>query len=112
MTVNAYIENQKSPQKEIIQRLRKIIKATFPKTEEEMRWGVPAFVGGMFYLAGFKDSVNLGLSMSGLSEKEMASFQGKGKTMRHLKFRSLDDIDEKEVVRLLKMVKRKAKCEC
>jgi hypothetical protein len=44
-------------------------------------------------------------------QKERDCFQGKGK-MRHLKFRSLDEIDEKKIVKLLKMVQKKAKCEC
>lgn len=112
MTVSEYIEKKKSPQKEILQQLRKIIKATFPKAKEEMRWGVPVFEDGKFYIVGLKDSVNLGFSVSGLNGKEMANFKGNGKLMRHLKFRSLDEIDEKKVVSLLKMVQKKAKCEC
>ncbi|MBU0527789.1 DUF1801 domain-containing protein [Candidatus Micrarchaeota archaeon] len=112
MEVKEYIEKQKSPRKEILKRLRKIIKATFPKTKEEMRWGVPVFEDGKFYVVGLKDSVNLGFSVQGLTKKEMDNFQGKGKTMRHLKFKSLEEIDEKKIVKLMKMVQKKAKCEC
>jgi len=112
MTVIEYIDKQKSLQKGILKRLRKIIKATFPKTKEEMRWGVPVFEDGKFYIVGLKDSVNLGFAVTGLTKTEMDNFQGKGKTMRHLKFKSLDEIDEKKIVKLLKMVQKKAKCEC
>jgi hypothetical protein len=108
--VNAYIKKQKSSQKEICKRLRKIIKETFPKMDEEMKLGVPWYEG-YFYIVGLKDHVNLGFSVKGLTKKEMDNFEGKGKLMRHLKFFSLDGIDEKKVVRLLKLVKKKAKCE-
>ncbi|MBD3210759.1 hypothetical protein GF318_05240 [Candidatus Micrarchaeota archaeon] len=37
-------------------------------------------------------------------------FHGRGRH-KSLKFRSLDDIDEKKVVRLLKSVKRKTRCQ-
>ncbi len=112
MTVIEYIDKQKSPQKGILKRLRKIIKATFPKTKEEMRWGVPVFEDGKFYIVGLGDSVNIGFAINGLTKAEIDNFQGKGKTMRHLKFKSLDEIDEKKIIKLLKMVQKKAKCEC
>jgi len=36
---NAYIEKQKSPQKEILQEVRKIFQKTLPGCEEKMVWG-------------------------------------------------------------------------
>ena len=38
---------------------------------------------------------------------QIAMLEGKGKTMRHMKFFSTDDIDEKKISRLLKHVKKK-----
>jgi hypothetical protein len=108
--VEAYIKKQKSPQKEICKKLRKIIKKTFPKIGEEMKLGVPWYEG-YFYIVGLKDHVNLGFSVKGLNKEEMDNFEGKGKLMRHLKFHSLEDIDEKKIVKLLKLVRKKAKCE-
>jgi len=43
--VKEYIEKQKSPQKEICKKLRKIILKTFPDTKEEMKLGVPWYEG-------------------------------------------------------------------
>jgi hypothetical protein len=40
------------------------------------------------------------------------SFGGKGKTMRHLKFYPSDGIDEKKLLRPIRLVYRKAVCEC
>jgi len=99
--VKKYIENQKSPQKEICLKVREIILKTFPDIKEEMKWGVPTFSGGRFYIGALKDHVNLGFSINGLTKEEIALFEGRGKTMRHIKIRTLKDIDEKRIVKLL-----------
>lgn len=109
--VKKYIAKQKSPQKEIIQKIRKIILKTLSKSKEEMKWGVLGYGNGKFYLVGLKDHVNLGFSIKGLSKKEQALFEGSGKTMRHIKIHSLKEINEKKIVKLLKLVDKKAVCE-
>ena len=103
--VEKYIEKQISPQKEIIQKLRKIILKTFPDINEEMKLGVPWYQG-KYYIVALKDHVNLGFSLKGLSEKEKRLFEGSGKTMKHIKIYSLKDIDEKKVVKLLRVTER------
>jgi len=102
--VGYYIERQKSPQKEICQRLRNIILETFPNIKEEMKLGVPWYEG-KYYIVALKNSVNLGFSLKGLSSKEIGLFEGGGKTMKHVKIRSPEEIDEKKIVELLRLVK-------
>ena len=106
MLVDNYLKKQPSPQKEILQRLRKLILKTIPAITEEMKMGVPWYEG-KFYLVSLKDHVNLGFSLKGLSKQEMDFFEGSGKTMRHLKFFSVKEIDQKKVVKLLKKLKVK-----
>lgn len=106
--VNDYIKGQKSPKKEICNKLRTIILNTFPSIEESMWVGVPWF-GMRYYIVALKDHVNLGFAITGLPKKELDLFEGKGKTMRHIKIFSLTDIDKKQIVKLLKIAK-KAKC--
>jgi hypothetical protein len=101
--VEKYVENQKSPQREIVQRLRSIILKTLPDIEEEFKIGVPWYEG-KFYVVALRDHVNLGFSVKGLSEQERALFEGKGKMMRHVKFYSLKDVDDARVVKLLRLV--------
>lgn len=103
--VDDYVEKQKSPQKEICAKLRRIILETFPDIKEEMKLGVPWYED-KYYIVALKDHVNLGFSLKGLSEKEIGLFEGGGKTMKHIKVRSLDEIDEKNIVKLLNVVKR------
>ena len=103
--VSEYIGKQKSPQKEIVKALRKIILKTFPKIKEEMKMGVPWYEG-RYYIVALKDHVNLGFSVKNLSEKDRTLFEGAGKTMRHIKIFSPKEIDDKKIVKLLKKVKK------
>ena len=105
MDVDRYIKKQKSPQKEICAKLRKIILKTLPGIKEEFKMGVPWY--GSYYIVALKDHVNMGFCIDGLSKKDLALLEGKGKTMRHMKFFSTDDIDEKKITLLLKHVKKK-----
>jgi hypothetical protein len=105
--VDEYIERQKTPQREIVQRLRSIILKTFHGIKEEVKMGVPWYEG-KFYVVALRDHVNLGFSVKGLSEQEIALFEGKGQLMRHMKFYSLMDVDEARVVMLLKLVAEKS----
>jgi len=104
-TVDEYIEKQQSPRKEICQRLRQIILDVFPDIKEEMKWGVPAYGDGKYYIVALKDHVNLGFTTKGLSKEDMVLFDGGGNTTKHIEIASLEKIDEKRILRLLKLVK-------
>jgi hypothetical protein len=105
-----YIDKQESPQKEILKKVRKIFLKTLPKCDEQMKWGVPVYARGKFYIAALKNHVNIGFAINGLSKNEIRLFEGGGKTMRHTKIHSLEDIDERKLVRLIKLVNKKAVC--
>jgi len=102
--VKNYLENLPSPQKEICKKIRQIILKTIPNLQESFKNGVPWYEC-KYYIVGLKDHVNIGFSVEGLSQEEMSLFEGKGKYMRHIKIYSLEDIDEKKIVKLLKIIK-------
>ncbi len=109
--VAKYLQKQKSPLKEIITILREMILTNFPKIEETvMSEGL--WYEGKFYLTTFKDHINLGVSVGGLNKEELKYFEGKGKSMRHLKFYSTNDIDEEKVLKLMQLVYGKTNCTC
>ena len=85
--VNDYIEKQKSPQKEILKKLREIFQKTLPICEEKMMWGVVTYSGGKFYIAAMKTRVHVGFAINGLNE-----------------------IDEKNLIKLIELVDKKAIC--
>jgi uncharacterized protein YdhG (YjbR/CyaY superfamily) len=105
--VDEYIEKQKSPQKEICLKLRRIVFQTFPDIEEEMKWGVPTYARGKYYFVALKDHVNFGFSLKGLSKDEQKFLEGSGKTMKHIEIRSMKEINEKQIVELLKLIWKK-----
>jgi hypothetical protein len=106
--IDRYVEKQKSPQKEICRRLRKIIADTLRSVKEEMKWGVPSFGGGAFYVVALKDHVNLGFASKGLTKEELKLFDGGGKTTRHVEIRSLQ-LDRERIVKLIRLVNEKQK---
>lgn len=105
--VDEYIDKQKSPQKKICNKLRRIIFKTFPDVKEEMKWGVPSYANGKYYFVTLKTHVNLGFSIKDLSKDKIALFQGSGKTMRVVEIKSEKDIDEKQIIKLLKLIEEK-----
>ena len=107
--IDDYINKQNSPQKEICQNLRKLVLKAFPDAKEEMKWGVPTFADGKFYIVALKDHVNLGFSIKGLTKEDTALFDGGGKTMKHIEVDKIESIDEKRIIELLKLVDKRAK---
>jgi hypothetical protein len=107
--IDEYISKQSSPQKEICMALRALISKTFPDIKEEMKWGVPAFGDGNYYIVALKDHVNLGFTLKGLTKDDEKLFDSGGKTMKHIEVTALDGIDEKRIITLLKLVEKRAK---
>ena len=105
--VDDYLEQQGSPQREICQKLRELIFKTIPNIKEEMKWGVPTYADGKYYLVALKDHVNLGFSLTGFSKEEQKLLEGSGKTMKHIQFRSIDDVNETRITELLTMFWKK-----
>ena len=108
--VDIYIEKQKSPQKEILQQVRKIFMETLPDCQEKIMWGVVTFADGKFYIAAMRNRVHVGFAVMGLSAEEIGLFEGNGKTMRHIKIPTTEIIDKSKLVELIKMVNEKVTC--
>ena len=108
--VEAYIRKQKPAEKEMLIGLREIFIKALPGCDEKIAWGVIVFGKGKFYLAAMKNRVHVGFSIVGLSSDEVSLFEGSGKTMRHIKIHSLEDIDEKRIIGLIRLVEKKASC--
>jgi len=105
--VEEYINKQESPQKEILSILRSLILKTLPNIKEKMKMGVPWYEE-KFYLVSLRDHVNLGFAVKGLSDYEMSLFEGKGKIMRHRKVYSINNINQEEIIKMLKLVFQKS----
>lgn len=105
-----YLERQTESHRKVVDDIRNLILTNFPELKETgMEEGL--WYEGKFYLATFKDHINLGVSVNGLTEKEKQNFEGTGKTMRHLKFFSQKDINKSKLLELLRLVYSKTRCE-
>ena len=91
--ISEYFDKQKSPQKEICHKLRNIVLKTLTDAGEEMKWGVPAFAEGKLYIVALKDHVNFG-------------YNDGSKKMKHIEIKSLEEIDSKKIVELIKSTKK------
>jgi hypothetical protein len=108
--VYTYIEKQKSPQREVLQEVRKIFIETLPDCQEKIMWGVITFGDGKFYIAAMRNRVHVGFVVMGLSDEEIGLFEGNGKTMRHIKVPTIESINRESLVKLINMVDKKAIC--
>jgi hypothetical protein len=108
--IKDYIEKQEPLQKEIVLKVRDIFIKTLPNCKERVAWGVIVFGDDKFYIASMKNRVHVGFAITGLSKKEIELFEGSGKTMRHIKIYSKDDIDENKLIELIKIVDKKSIC--
>jgi hypothetical protein len=108
--IEEYIDKQPSPQKEIILKVRDIFTKTLRKNNEKLAWGVMVYGDGKFYIAAMKNRVHIGFAITGLNKEEIDMFEGGGKTMRHIKIHSLEDIKEERLLKMINMVNKKATC--
>lgn len=105
--VEAYFSKQPQQQQEICRLLQRIILENFPDIKEEMKWGVPAYENGLFYLVSLKDHVNLGFSVTKLTDEEEKFFDRGGKTTRKIEIREIDEIDHQQIGNLLRLINSK-----
>lgn len=106
--VTQYISRQAKEKKAILNKLRKLICNTIPNCKEEFNWGVPVYDGGKFYIAAMKTRVHIGFAIRGLEKKDIEAFEGTGKTMRHIKIHSVEEYDEKKLIKLIRLVHKNA----
>jgi hypothetical protein len=57
-----------------------------------------------------KHRVHIGFAITGLNKEEVSRFEGSGKTMRHIKISTVEEIDEPYLFKLIKLVDKKATC--
>ena len=108
--IKEYIEKQDSTIKEMIRKIRDIFIKTIPNCKERFAWGVVVLGDDKFYIASMKNRVHVGFAITGLSKNEIRLFEGSGKTMRHIKIHSIDDINQDKLLELIKMVDKKTTC--
>lgn len=101
----AYIATLPSPQREICQRLRELILDGFPELTEAFKYNFPAYMYAtkrVCSTGGFKAHANLELDFGAHVDDPQGRVEGVGKNIRHIKIRSMEEIDEAYFLDLLR----------
>jgi hypothetical protein len=95
--VTNYIESAPTAQKEIMETLRELIHKNVDQVTEEFKWSRPVFkkVKDFAYLQANKNHVNLGFYSHFEQLPDPNNLlQGSGKMMRHIKIKSVAELDK------------------
>jgi hypothetical protein len=106
-TVPELVEALGSPRKEVVERLRRIVRETLPEAVESVKWGQPTYIlngKNIICFMVYDNHVNYGLFMG--ARVKSKRLEGTGKGLRHVKVFGLADIDEKEFARLAREAAR------
>jgi len=99
--VDAFFHKHPAPLRAILDELRKMVGQAAPEATSSIKWGMPFYeIDGhtLCALAAFKAHVNLILpGPPGTYADPNGILEGDGKTGRHLKVRSLDELPRDEV---------------
>jgi hypothetical protein len=104
--VTEYIEKAPGEHQRIMEDIRKIIHDTVPDLTEEFKWSRPVFKTNkdFAYLKVAKSYVTLGFNNYQLLRDEGNRLEGTGQDMRHVKLKSVDDIDHELFTEWFKLV--------
>jgi hypothetical protein len=102
--VTEYIDSLPAPQRDICESLRELILRNFQQLREEFKYNYPAYYferQRICSIGGFKRHANLELDYGAHLRDSRGRIEGVGKNIRHIKIRSLEEIDEEHFVELL-----------
>lgn len=93
--VTEYIEKAPGENQKIMETIRKLIHDSVPNLTEEFKWDRPVFKSNkdFAYLKVAKSHVTLGFNNFQLLNDKDNRLEGTGADMRHVKLKSVDDID-------------------
>jgi len=99
--IDGFFARQPAPLRPILEELRRLIEDAAPDADSSIKWGMPFYTmdGAMMCaLGGHKSHVNLVLSgPPGAYADPEGRLSGEGKTGRHLKVASLDELPRSAV---------------
>src|SRR6267143_6147976 len=101
--VDAYVSKVNPELRRQFQKLRLIIKKALPDVSEAVKWGVPFYTlngVGVASIAEYTEHVNLYLLQGANLSSDL--LDGTGKGMRHITVKTMAEINEKEITRLLR----------
>lgn len=95
-TVDAYIGSLRGWQREVVQKLRTIVRSQAPDATEAILWSQPVYSsnGPVVYIKAFADHVNLGFWRGNELNDAANKLVGDLPTMRHITIRHVNEVDK------------------
>jgi hypothetical protein len=111
--IDGFFARQAPALRPILEELRRLVEEAAPKANSSLKWGMPFYEKDgevVCALAGFKAHVNLILAgPPGTYDDPEGLLEGGGKTGRHLKIRTLDDMPRVAIRRWLRTAATRAR---
>lgn len=104
--VTEYIENAPASQKSILEALREMIHKDIAEVSEQVKWGFPVFrkTKDFAYIRAAKNHTTLGFyNFEKINDVENV-LEGEGNTLRHIKIRTVEDMDLNQLAEWLAAV--------
>ena len=104
-TFDLYLADQRPKHRTIIQALRKLVQRVAPKLEESVKWGNGCWLNGkapVAYVYTAPDYVQLGFFRGATLDDPKDLLEGNGQYVRHVKVRTVADIDARAFAALLR----------
>jgi hypothetical protein len=111
--IDGFFAKQQPQLRPILEELRRLVEEAAPDATSSIKWGMPFYSVGdnmMCALAGFKSHVNLILAgPPGTFGDPEGRLEGDGKTGKHLKLRTLDELPRAAIKGWLKTAAARAR---
>ena len=104
--VTTYIEKSAENHQEIMTKLRELILSVGPNVKEQFKWSRPVYAmeKDFCYLKATKKHVTIGFFEFDKIETNKQLIEGTGKSMRHVRINSPQEIDDFQIKNMLEEV--------
>lgn len=102
-SVEAIIQKLDHGKRDLAEKLRSLIKSSLPDAVATVKWGNITYTlnnQNLVWLLFYKDHLDFGFFSGAKLRSEL--LEGTGKSLRHIKIKTNEDINEPEFMRLLK----------
>jgi hypothetical protein len=110
-TFDLYQADQSAKNRKVIAALRELVKRVAPKLDESVKWGNGCWLRAgapVSYVYSAADHVQFGFFRGAALDDPRGLFEGKAQYVRHIKVRTVDEIDEKAFAALLRQAMKTA----
>ena len=96
--MEAYMAAQDPWKAEVLAAVREIVREAAPEAKEAIKWAQPVYstTAPVCYIKAFTRAVNFGFWWGTRLDDPDGRLQGTGEKMRHVKLKSMDDVDPEQ----------------